>query len=755
MSAKRAGKASKALGKIERQPGQFFNRELSWLAFNERVLEEAADAATPLLERVKFAAITASNLDEFVMVRIAGLRHSVRDGDTTVDASGLTPQRQLADVSARAHQLVARLYRLVASELLPALAREGIHLSALGDLDAPQRAAVAAYFNDEVLPVLTPLAIDASRPFPMLSSLSLNLALRLAPGPDEKTPRLAIVQVPSRLPRLVRVLGGARKAAGDLSRLGDAPPAGAADPVTFVWLEAIILAHLDVLFPGQTVIESAAIRLSRDAELELDDEGGGSYVEALEEELRQRRRNDVVRLEVEEGVSDGLLAEVAAQVEVGEQDIYRVAGPVDVRALMLLLDVQGFERLRDAPQKPVALLSAFDESQLFDTLEARDLLLHHPYDAFDPVVALVDQAADDPDVLAIKMTLYRPGTDSPIVRALERAADQGKQVTVVVELMARFDEERNIKWARALEESGAHVIYGIRGLKVHAKICLVVRRTARGIRRYVHLGTGNYNHRTARLYVDMGLMTASAGVGVDASAFFNALTGFSDPPRMSHLVMAPTQLRERVLKLIERETRRAQEGQPALIRAKMNSLVDERVIQALYRASNAGVTVQLNVRGICTLRPGVARLSERISVVSIVGRFLEHTRVFHFHNGGQDEVYLSSADWMPRNLDRRIELAFPVDTPDCRRKVLDALDLLFKDSVKGRRLGQDGTWKVPPHPVSESPLSAQQTLYDLARRAFDRREAASVDAIEPITSTLPAGSPRSFPRQNRPPHAGG
>ncbi|MCX6545995.1 MAG: polyphosphate kinase 1 [Acidobacteria bacterium] len=734
MSAKRAGRTSKAKTKVERQPGQFFNRELSWLAFNERVLEEAADTTTPLLERVKFAAITASNLDEFVMVRVAGLRNAVRDGDADPDAAGLSPSRQLAEVSAQAHRLVERLYTLVVSELLPALAREGIHVATLSELAESQRAAVTAYFREEVLPVLTPLAIDAARPFPMLSSLSLNLALCLAPGEDESAQRLAIVQVPSRLPRLVRVLGGGGKTGSDLARGGEARTAGVADPVTFVWLEAIILAHLETLFPGQQVIESAAIRLSRDAELELDDEGGGSYVEALEEELRQRRRNDVVRLEVEAGVSRELLAEVADQVDVRTPDIYRVAGPVDLRALMTLVELPGFDRLRDIPQKSVPLVDARDESHIFETLDSRDLLLHHPYDSFDPVVALVDQAAEDPDVLAIKMTLYRPGTDSPIIRALERAADQGKQVTVVVELMARFDEERNIKWARALEESGAHVIYGIRGLKVHAKICLVVRRTAQGIRRYVHLGTGNYNHRTARLYVDMGLMTSRPSVGVDASAFFNALTGFSDPPRMEHLVMAPTQLRERVLKLVERETRRAQNGQPALIRAKMNALVDERVIQALYRASGAGVTIQLNIRGTCMLRPGVARLSERISVVSIVGRFLEHTRVFHFHNGGDDEVYLSSADWMPRNLDRRIELAFPVDSPDCRRKVLDALDQLFKDNVKSRRLGPDGVWKVPARHAAEAPFLAQQAFYDQARRAFDRRESASPDVFDPITS---------------------
>ena len=635
----------------------------------------------------------------------------MHDGDTDPDPAGLTPARQLAEVSARAHALVSRLYRCVSSDLLPALQREGIRIATLSELDESQRAAVSAYFRDEVLPVLTPLAIDVARPFPMLSSLSLNLAIRLAPGAADEKPRLAIVQVPSRLPRLLRVLGGA---------------------VTFVWLETVILAHLESLFPGQRVIEAAAIRFARDAELELDDEGGGSYLEALEEELRQRRRNDVVRLEVDEAVSDELLDEIVRQVDVEAQDIYRVPGPVDLRPLMSLADVPGFDHLRAASQKPLPPIVEREEREIFNTLDQRDLLLHHPYESFDPVVALVDQAADDPDVLAIKMTLYRPGTDSPIIRALERAADQGKQVTAVVELMARFDEERNIKWARALEESGAHVIYGLRGLKVHAKICLVVRRTAQGIRRYVHLGTGNYNHRTARLYTDMGLLTSSPSIGVDASAFFNALTGFSDPPRMQHLVMAPTHLRERVLKLIDRETRRAQDGQPALIRAKMNSLVDERVIQALYRASNAGVTVQLNVRGICQLRPGVPKLSERIFVVSIVGRYLEHPRVFHFLNGGDDEVYLSSADWMPRNLDRRIELAFPVESPECRKKVLDALDVLFRDNVKSRRLGADGAWKVPARLAADPPLTAQQVLYEQARRAFERRESASPEVFEPI-----------------------
>ena len=711
---RRTGTSSRSAPKRARTPELFFSRELSWLAFNERVLEEAADRSTPLLERVKFAAIAASNLDEYFMVRVARLKNAVREGDADPDPSGRTPAQQLAEVSLRVHALVTRLYAVVADDLLPGLAGHRIRIAGLRDLDSAQQAAVAAYFRDEVLPALTPLAIDVSRPFPLLSSLSLNLALRLTPSEPGDPPRLAVVQLPSRLPRLVRVAGG--------------------EGATFVPLEDVIRGGFDALFPGQTVLESAAFRMSRDAELELDDEGGQSYLEALEEELRRRRKSDVVRLEVEARASDGLVQLLVEQAGLEGHDLYRVPGLLDLRALWALADLPGFDPLHESSLKPVPALTSAEQSAIFDTLDARDLLLHHPYDAFDPVVALVEQAADDPDVLAIKQTLYRPGTDSPIIAALIRAAEQGKQVTVVVELMARFDEERNIRWARALEEAGAHVIYGIRGLKVHAKCCLVVRRTSQGIRRYVHIGTGNYNHRTARLYTDVGLLTSSPDVGVDASAFFNALTGYSDPPRMRKLVMSPFQMRDRVLKLIERETRRAMDGQPAFIRAKMNALVDERVIEALYRASRAGVRVRLNVRGICVLRPGVKGLSENIDVVSVVGRFLEHARLCHFHNGGEDDVYLSSADWMPRNLDRRIELMAPIEAPDCRKRALEALDALFTDNVKGRRLSADGTWKVPARPAVDAPCVAQLALYEQARRAWEKRESASPDTFVPLTT---------------------
>ncbi|MCX6551288.1 MAG: polyphosphate kinase 1 [Acidobacteria bacterium] len=714
---RRPGGGAKPHTKRARTPELFFNRELSWLAFNERVLDEAADKAAAPLERIKFAAITASNLDEFVMVRVARLRNAVREHDTEPDAAGLTPAQQLALVADRVHQLVTRLYAVVNGDLLPSLATRGIRIVGVHELDTVQREAVDAYFRDEVLPALTPLAIDVSRPFPLLSSLSLNLAVRLSPGESDDEPRFAVVQVPSRLPRLVKVAGG--------------------DGVTFVPLEDIIREGFKALFPGQAVLESAAFRLTRDAELELDDEGGQSYVEALEEELRRRRKGEVVRLEIEDGASEALVALLVDRADLDGHELYRVPGLLDLRALWTVADVSGFDELHEPGLKPVPALGDSELAHLFDVLDQRDLMLHHPYDGFEPVVELVEQAADDPDVLAIKQTLYRPGTDSPIIAALIRAADQGKQVTVVVELMARFDEERNIRWARALEEAGAHVIYGIRGLKVHAKCCLVVRRTMQGIRRYVHIGTGNYNHRTARLYTDVGMMTSSPDFGVDASAFFNALTGFSDPPRMRKLVMSPAQLRDRVVKLIDRETRRAQDGQPGLIRAKMNALVDERVIDALYRASKAGVRVRLNVRGICVLRPGVKGLSEHIDVVSIVGRFLEHARVFHFHNGGEDEVYISSADWMPRNLDRRIELMAPVEATESRRRLLDAMDVWFRDNTKARRLAADGTWKIPARPASEPPVVAQLVLHEQTRRAWEKREAAAPESFEPLTAKTP------------------
>lgn len=673
----------------------FINRELSWLAFNERVLEEAADRSTPLLERVKFAAIAASNLDEFFMVRVAGLKQAIDDHDTAPDLAGLTPARQLAAVAERAQAFVADLYRIVGSELLPALAGRGIRILAFADLTESQRASASLFFNNAVAPVLTPLAIDASRPFPLLSSLSLNLAVLLDAAPGEDDHRLAIVQVPQALPRLV--------------------PISVPEGVAFVLLEEIIRAHLSQLFPGQPILETSVIRLARDAELELDDEGGRTHLEIVEREVRQRRRGDVVRLEVEATASDELVSLIRDRVDVTADDVHAVGGPLDLRVLNGLVELPGFEELRDPPLQPVDVL-ANEQQDLFSVLDDRDVLLHHPYEAYDPVIALLAQAAEDPDVLAIKQTLYRTSAGSPLIASLQRAAECNKQVTVIVELTARFDEERNIRWARSLEEAGAHVIYGVRGYKVHAKICLIVKRSPAGLRRYVHLGTGNYNERTARVYTDFGLLTSSQAIAADATAFFSALTGYSDPPRLKKLVMAPTGLRRKFLRLIDRERRRADAGQPAEIMAKMNSLTDDEIIEALYAASKAGVRISLNVRGICALRPGLPA-SANIEVVSVVDRFLEHSRIYYFLNGGDEEVYLASADWMMRNLDKRIELMFPIESPDHRARVLHVLRAMFRDNIKSRRLGADGVYHRQRPKRSESTFRVQQALQDDAQRA--------------------------------------
>jgi polyphosphate kinase len=681
----------------------FINRELSWLAFNERVLEEAADSQTPLLERLKFAAIAASNLDEFFMVRVAGLVQAVRDGDTSVDASGLTPAQQLDAVSQRCHRLVQALYDLVTRELLPSIARKGLKIEACGaDAEHPSR--VIQFFRDAVLPVLTPLAVDAARPFPLIASLTLNLAVVLNPTQDEVEPRLAIVQVPAGLTRLV--------------------PLSLGEGRTFLLLEDIIRAQLSQLFPGQEIREARVIRLARDADLEIDDERGQTHLQAVEQELRRRSRRDVIRLEIEAAASDDLIGQLRERLDLSPTDVYRVPGPLDLRVLFALVEQPGFEELRDPPLQPVNPLVGTPHDDIFSIIEAQDVLLHHPYDAYDPVIALLDRAADDPNVLAIKQTLYRTSAGSPLLASLQRAAERNKQVTVLVELTARFDEERNIQWARALEEAGAHVIYGVRGYKTHAKICLIVKRTPQGLRRYVHLGTGNYNERTARVYTDFGLMTASEEIAADAAAFFNALTGYSDPPKLKKLVMAPTDLRRRFVSLIARERRRAEAGQPAEIVAKMNSLTDEAIIRALCDASRAGVRIKLSVRGICALRPGIPNVSSTIEVVSIVDRFLEHSRVYYFLNGGDEQLYLSSADWMTRNLDKRIELMFPVEHPQHRASILHALRAMFQDTVKGRSLGRDGVYTRAVRPRGEPPYRAQLALQDEARRraaqALDR-----------------------------------
>ena len=685
---------------VSRDSGLFLNRELSWLAFNERVLEEAEDAGNPLLERVKFAAIAAANLDEFFMVRVASLQVAA-DENARPDASGLSPAQQLTAVCTRSHQFVGRLYELTRQTLLPALAANGIRIIPFEAL-APS-GALTSFFRDAILPVLTPLAIDEARPFPLLASLSLNVAVVLAPAPDSADRRLAIVQVPSGLARLVQV-------AGETAH-------------TYVLLEDIVRARLPDLFPGQHILEARVIRLVRDAELDLDEEGGRTHLETVEREVRRRRHSHVVRLEIEATASEELVATLRARLDLTPDDVYLISGPLDLRVFMGLLDLDGFQELRDSPLHPADVLVGTEHEDLFSVLDRRDILMHHPYDSYEPVVRLLDQAASDPDVLAIKQTLYRISVGSKLIASLQRAAESNKQVTVLVELTARFDEERNIRWARALEEAGAHVIYGVRGYKTHAKISLVVKRTAQGLRRYVHLGTGNYNERTARVYTDFGLMTSQGSIADDATAFFNALTGYSDPPRLKKLVMAPTTLRQHFLKLIDRERRRAEAGQPAEIVAKMNSLEDEEIIRALYAASASGVRIQLNVRGICALRPGLPGLSSTITVRSIVDRFLEHARIYCFLNGGDERVYLSSADWMTRNLDRRVELMFPVEQADHKATVVHTLRAMFRDNAKARVLTASGVYNR----VLAGPGDARCQVQVLLQEEASRREAQAID----------------------------
>ncbi len=686
----------------------FLNRELSWLEFNRRVLEEAQDAANPLLERLRFYCIFHSNLDEFFMVRVASLLRQIREGDNKPDPSGLTPYHQIEQIFARVRELQDSSCTLFLEELLPSLAKENILIHSLDELKPAQLKYLDDYFDKEISPTLTPVAIDQVRPFPRLIGLAFNLCVLLVPEKAPESERLlAVVPVPGRLPGLCRL--------PDSERL------------ELCWLHDAVRRRLSVLFSGYSVLEVSGFRLARDAEVELDDEGQADYVVMLESELKKRQKARPIRLEYEAKMSPELLARIQQGLDVDASSLIPVRGPLDPRPLLSVVDMPGFDKLRYRPQPPILPMVFQQERGIFDIIREGDILLHHPYDSFDPVAEFIQKAAEDPDVLAIKQILYRSsGKGSPILNGLLRAAESGKQVTVLIELTARFDEERNITWAKDLEDAGAHVLYGIAGLKVHAKIALVVRREPDGIRRYVHLGTGNYNERTARLYTDFGLLTAADEFGSDASGFFNTITGYSEMPAFNRLVMAPAGLRDKVLALIRREADWARSGQISGILAKMNSLVDPVIIRELCAASQAGVQIQLNVRGICCLRPGVAGISEKIRVVSIVDRYLEHSRAFAFRNGGNTEVYLSSADWMPRNLDRRVELMFPILQEALQKKVIEALEAQFADNRRARLLKPDGSYERVPAVRSEA-LRAQEHLYI---RALQERE--RIRSVAPV-----------------------
>jgi polyphosphate kinase len=686
----------------------FLNREISWLEFNGRVLQEAQDPKTPLLERVRFFCIFHSNLDEFFMVRVASLHRKLREGNKTADSAGLDPQRQLDQVSARVRELLEASSKLYEEKLAPALSKEKIRILRTEELSPTQQAYLDEFFDREVYPILTPIAVDQDHPYPRITGLAVSLAVLLQrENSPNRDPRLALVQVPGRLPGLCRL--------------------PESDGVEVSWLSDVIRRNLGKLFPGYGILEVAGFRVARDSEVELDDEGQDDYVRMLESELKKRRKAQPIRVEYEEGMSAELLDRLERGIGLNRAGFMAVRGPLDPRPLLSLVDLPGLDRLRHKPQPPLMPVIFEQDRKILDLIREGDILLHHPYDSFDPVLEFIQEAAEDPDVLAIKQVLYRTsGKASPLVRALLHAAETGKQVTVLIELTARFDEERNISWARDLEDAGAHVLYGLAGLKVHAKIALVVRREASGIRRYVHLGTGNYNERTARLYTDFGFLTSAEEIGDDASAFFNTITGYSEPRSFSRLVMAPLGLRERVLSLIRREADWARSGQVSGILAKMNSLVDPLIVEELCAAAAAGVSIRLNVRGICCLRPGVPKQSENIKVVSIVDRYLEHSRAFAFRNGGNTEVYLSSADWMPRNLDRRVELMFPVILEDHKARVIEALEAAFSDNQKARVLKPDGTYERVGAGRSE-PVRAQELLY---RRAAEDRE--RIRAVTPV-----------------------
>ena len=682
----------------------YTNRELSWLDFNARVLEEAYEKENPILERCKFLGITASNLDEFFMVRVAGLQEQVRSGYKEPDPAGLTPSAQLRRLEEAVHAFVERQYNCFARSLLPQLKKQGITLPGTEELTPDQRDFIAEYFEKVLFPVLTPLAVDRSRPFPMLSNKSLNLGLRLKK--DGET-AFAVVQVPSILPRLVELPSEKGRA--------------------FILQEALLSLHLGDLFELHDIDAAASFRVTRNGDLSIDEEAEDLLIE-IQQSIKKRKRGKPVRLELSRHCDRELREFLTEMLHVDERDIYEVPGPLDLTFCFKLSGLD--DRLRLPPVTPVTPADFWGVADPFEAIRERDRFVHHASESFDCVVDFVRRAAEDPDVLAIKQTLYRVSGQSPIIAALMKAADNGKQVTVLVELKARFDEENNIHWALKLEEAGCHVLYGLAGLKTHCKILLVVRREEDGLRRYLHLGTGNYNDSTARLYTDMGMFTCRESYGADASSLFNVLTGYSRPPQYSRLVAAPEGMRPFFYRMIEKEIQNASHGLPSGIFAKVNSLVDPAVIARLYEASQAGVPVTLVVRGICCLVPGLPGISSHIRVFSIVGQLLEHSRIFRFENGGNSKLYLGSADLMPRNLDRRVELLFPVEDEDIRRRVDEAIGLFLADTVNARELHADGTYELPDRRGRQA-VNSQLELYRLAREAVARREREAAEAGSP------------------------
>lgn len=686
---------------------RFFNRELSWLAFNQRVLDEGLNEENPLLERLKFLAITASNLDEFFMVRVGGLRLLAEEGSRERDISGMTVREQLQAVSRRIRKMSAdqsALYRRLSAQL----SEEGFRVLPLAALSEAQRKVLSRTFEDDVLSTLTPVSLVEGRPY-RPANLLLHVAVRLAPEDAGGDERYALLPLGPNVSRFIRL-----------------PSASGA---VFVRLEEAVAEWAGRWFDGCEVLECAPFRVTRNADIELREDLAPDLLTGMQELLDERKETACIRLEIGRGASRQMAARLALLCGLDRNDVYPVDGPLALRAYMALAQAAGFEALKDEPWPPQPSPRFDLKESVFPQVAAQSVLLHLPYESFDPVVKFVEDAAEDPDVLAIKQVLYRTAGDSAVVEALIRAAQAGKHVTVLVELKARFDEARNIAQARQLEQAGAQVIYGVRNLKTHAKVCLVVRREPQGVVRYMHFGTGNYNEATARLYSDLGYFTSDAELGRDAAAFFNAVAGYSQPQELSRLRMSPFDLRSTLLELIDTEASRAKAGEKAAILIKVNTLTDSEMIDHLYRASQAGVRVQLNVRGVCCLRPGVKGLSENISVTSLIDRFLEHARICAFHSGGNEKVYIASADWMPRNLDRRVELMIPITDKEARRQVLKIAKAYFRDNRKASRLLSDGTYERVEK--GKSPIRAQEAFYRQACEAARRKEQTKPTVLEP------------------------
>jgi polyphosphate kinase len=669
----------------------YFNRELSWLEFNQRVLEEAHDQSNPALERLKFLCITSSNLDEFFMVRVGGLQILASEGLRGVDATGRTAAEQLASIAERTHRMVGEQYQVFQESITPLLLAAGIRRLNPAELTERQTQYLERHFDGEIGALITPMAVDGLDQFPLLMNLRLYLAVRLKPADDGTRPRFAVIPLGPGLSRTIML--------------------PAENGYQFVLLEDVVGCFIQRLFPGERIAECIPFRITRNADMGVNEDSVSDLLQEMESILDARKKSNCVRLEIGEKCTAMLSAFLQKALKIGERETYHIPDPVNLADFFALASIAGHDELKYVPWPPQPSLSIDSKVNIFTAIRRGDALLVHPFESFDPVLRLIQEAAEDPSVLAIKQILYRTSRNSPIVAALQKAAENGKYVTVLVELKARFDEARNIEWAERLERAGVQVIYGVKGLKTHAKITIVVRREAAGTIRYMHFGTGNYNEITAQLYSDISYLTCNDDLGREATAFFNAITGYSQPPQFGLLAMAPLGLRDRLIDLIGQEAERSKHGQKSMVMAKMNSLVDKKMIDALYAASQAGTKISLNIRGICCLRPGVAGLSENITVTSIVDRYLEHSRIFYFLHGGEEKMFISSADWMPRNLDKRIELLVPVDEPNCTLRLKAILETYFQDTAKCRRLQPDGTYTRSAPQGKRKVLRSQEELY--------------------------------------------